>query len=667
MPISKIQLPDGRIAKFEVAEGTSEDEILEFANKHFAQAAPQKEFSDFEVGLNSLGKAVPGMVDSVLNAPNRIYNLAQTVGRELTDNPITSTQDPRLLPDLNLAGKAAELTGMARPEVAPSNKKQQALDMMIQGGVGAAVGGAGALAEGGLNAASKLFSQGAIAGLAADKTKEYTGSDTAALLAAALASHGMAEIPGAVGRVKQTVKDAARNTASQIEDKALNALNPAIDRYAPPVIEKAQSTANAASLPFNPEGQSEIVFNVLQRAAGGDPKKLAEVLSKWKMADEPIPGVIPTAAEVSQNEGIAALQRAVAQKNPEPYGYRQREQIASRLDAIDKLAGNDEAYNSAIAQRGESVAPLYQQFKAQMFDADQNFMSLMDRMPSEVKSKASEIAKMEGNRLQEGKFTPEKAILGPDGVPVITEPKFPQFSGDSIYYLDKALDQKLNTMKREGGIGSAEYRAVRKVKKDLNEWIDGKSELSLNAIDSIYQQASIPINKMDIARSLREKISPAISDHGALGRETAAKFANALRNSELTVRQATGMKYPIEDIMGVDGMNTLNGIAKSLAGKSDLETLGRGTGSNTYQNFAMDNILSTTGAPGLMKDIVRWTAGNSASGRILGSGMRHLYDEADNQIAQKIAEILLNPKTQGSEFLETHLKKRGVIPEGGDN
>lgn len=35
MPIAKIQLPDGRIGRFEVAEGTTPDQVLEFANNQF--------------------------------------------------------------------------------------------------------------------------------------------------------------------------------------------------------------------------------------------------------------------------------------------------------------------------------------------------------------------------------------------------------------------------------------------------------------------------------------------------------------------------------------------------------------------------------------------------------------------------------------------------------
>lgn len=40
MPIAKIQLPDGRIAKFEVPDGTTPDEVLEFANSNMDKLQP---------------------------------------------------------------------------------------------------------------------------------------------------------------------------------------------------------------------------------------------------------------------------------------------------------------------------------------------------------------------------------------------------------------------------------------------------------------------------------------------------------------------------------------------------------------------------------------------------------------------------------------------------
>ena len=37
MPIAKIQLPDGRIGKFKVPEGTTEEQVMSFANEQFGQ------------------------------------------------------------------------------------------------------------------------------------------------------------------------------------------------------------------------------------------------------------------------------------------------------------------------------------------------------------------------------------------------------------------------------------------------------------------------------------------------------------------------------------------------------------------------------------------------------------------------------------------------------
>ena len=42
MPIAKIQLPDGRIGRFEVPDGTTPDEVMQFANSQFGEQQPQQ-------------------------------------------------------------------------------------------------------------------------------------------------------------------------------------------------------------------------------------------------------------------------------------------------------------------------------------------------------------------------------------------------------------------------------------------------------------------------------------------------------------------------------------------------------------------------------------------------------------------------------------------------
>jgi hypothetical protein len=59
MPIAKIQLPDGRIARFEVSEGTTPDQVLEFANKQdWSQSQPATDSgSDFrQYAIDAAGR-----------------------------------------------------------------------------------------------------------------------------------------------------------------------------------------------------------------------------------------------------------------------------------------------------------------------------------------------------------------------------------------------------------------------------------------------------------------------------------------------------------------------------------------------------------------------------------------------------------------------------------
>lgn len=68
MPVAKVQMPDGRVAKFEVPDGTTPEQVTEFATKHFAGAAPGRE-QGFVANLADGAKKY--VTDQVLAAEQR--------------------------------------------------------------------------------------------------------------------------------------------------------------------------------------------------------------------------------------------------------------------------------------------------------------------------------------------------------------------------------------------------------------------------------------------------------------------------------------------------------------------------------------------------------------------------------------------------------------------
>lgn len=81
MPIAKVQMPDGRIAKFEVAEGTSPAEVEQFASQQFGNApAAEKPKSEYgRVAQEALGVA-KGASDPFVGASQMIMRGLNALG-----------------------------------------------------------------------------------------------------------------------------------------------------------------------------------------------------------------------------------------------------------------------------------------------------------------------------------------------------------------------------------------------------------------------------------------------------------------------------------------------------------------------------------------------------------------------------------------------------------
>lgn len=102
-------------------------------------------------------------------------------------------------------------------------------------------------------------------------------------------------------------------TPGSVEDRAqaagFGALGGAAGVGAAKLIAGTGKAVSAAAAPFSEDGRKKIIGEVMRRAAGDNADSVAARMSN---AQEIIPGSLPTAAEVAESGGIAALQRAMS-------------------------------------------------------------------------------------------------------------------------------------------------------------------------------------------------------------------------------------------------------------------------------------------------------------------------------------------------------------------
>lgn len=423
------------------------------------------------------------------------------------------------------------------------------------------------------------------------------------------------------------------------------------------VISGAGRIANAAAMPLTKSGQEKIVGEVLRRAAGNNAD---DVISRLRGATELVPGSAPTAAEVADSGGIAALQRAMSAANPDAYAHRGMSNNAARVEALRGIAGDEQAMQAAIAARKSATDPLYRAADSAVVTSDDQLREIMSRLPNGTIAQAQEIARMTNRPIKFGRDIPESSVATgrvdlATGLPVMqtTAAQNAEYTGRGIDLIKKAIDDVVNT-NPTAAIGKNAKSAGLGVKQDLVNWAD-------NAIPEYGQarqawaEGTVPISQMQIGQELLNKLEPSLVSYhpsGAQFRQAGSSFANALNDvrGNLVKNATGGIKRNLEDVMSPEQMATLNGIGADLSRSAAAADMGRGAGSNTFQNFAMDNLAAQSGMPpsvGALGNILTLGAGSKLMGgaKLIAN---KIYQGSDDAMKSRMADILLDPQAAAS-------------------
>lgn len=581
----RITAPDGQVYSITAPDDATEEQVLAYAQQQFAQPKPAAQPAQQPAGADDPGALMAGLIGAGRTVDQIIDGMKQ-LGFNLTGN--------REALD-NLASDQAEKSRLyqplkdQRPIMTAIGEAAPGMVIPIGGGATMAANAVRLAASGAVPSALEYGSAGERAGRAA--------------AGAAGAVTGGIVLPAAGRAIAKTV--------------------PAIGRTVKAVVE-----------PLTDGGRTAIAGRTLRNAAG---ESADDVARRMASAAPLVPGSIPTAAQVAESGGIAALERAVAQANPSDFAQRGMEQAAARTGALRQIAGDDTARAAAVAARKAATDPLYSQATQALYTVDPKLERLLQ---TPAMKKALERAKTlaeDSQRPFSFDVTPAAPFSGVGGN---QGQAVRQITGQGLQDLKMAIDSMLTDP--ASGYAGAAGDAVKNLRGQLLNWMEG-SNSAFKAARTKYAELSKPVSQIDIGKELLTRLEPALNDYGGLARETGSKYAAALRNADQTARVATKFKGAgMADVMEPAQMETLTAIARDLGRKANAQDLGRGVGSDTFQKLAMSNIAERSGAPGVV--------GGAMNLPGVSKFAKFLYAEPEEKIQSIIAQSLLDP-TMGARLM----------------
>lgn len=578
-----VRLPDGTIVK-NVPEGTTQQELMARVEASKDPNAKYKKMQTFKKinvtdDMNFLETTLAGAGKAFVD-----------IGRGIRQ--LTSSNAPTL---------TGLVTGDTRSPIQREIDDAKELDKDLMGTWGGNIGNIGtqvglALAPGGvLTAAGRALPVAGAAGrylLASPAT--MGGVLTQGLLGAAQA--GLQPVA--------TGEDRGRN---MIIGGAAGALVPAAGL--------AWRTGKAALDPLYRGGQERIVGRAIANAAGDQAPAVQQALQN---ATELVPGSLPTAGQAANNAGVAALERTASAIDPSvtnAYAQRMAAQNEARVTALRSMAGSAGARTAAETARDTTANALYGAARNAGIDEGAakalkpQVKNLMERMPSGVLERAKELARLNGE------------VLDNAG------------SVNGLHWIKQGVDDMLSSA-NQSGMGKQTQRALMQFKDDLLTVVDDLSP-QYGTARQTFARMSTPINQMDVAEEIAKKSIRPLDDTIKPG-----SFASALADEGLPAR-ATGFKgATFDNTMTPRQMATLGAIRSDLARANFAQNAGRGVGSDTIQKLAYSNLVDAAGVPTWVRNI----GPAQALGGVAARGADTIYSRANREIARLLAEGLLSPQ-----------------------
>lgn len=351
-----------------------------------------------------------------------------------------------------------------------------------------------------------------------------------------------------------------------------------------------------------------------------------------KNVTELVPGAKPTLAEVAQQPGISTLQRSMAnQPGPMQKAITDRvaEQNAARLSYLDDLAGADGRLDFSKASRSTAADELYAKAFAEV--------------PEDSRWIKGEITKLSQRPAFVSALKDGQEMAMNLGIKV--SPDNPENATQILHFTKMALDDKIEAAARAGN--GNQSRALIDTRDKLVTLMESKGfSPSYREARDTFKQMSGPINEMELAGKLREKLVPSINQ---VTNTTPTKlYADSL---------AGEVKRSAKDLerMSPEFRQQVGNLTADLQRRAAAESLGKSTGSPTAQYLTTQNLLRQTLGPlglpqGAADKAAGWLMGMPGVGAVAGAVMKG----PEQRVQREVADLLLNPSQLDPAFARLH-------------
>jgi len=544
MPIARFEMPDGRIARFEVAEETTPDQAQAMIAEQIATTASPMSFGETAGGA-ATGRPINRGQRNIQETPRPLESFAAGVTK--------SAIDP-------LLGGAQMVTGGRRG--VSDAVKRLAEEGEVYSEANPASYGTGRVAGVVLPAVGMSRAIGMIPSFS--KVNPYVSS-------AAIGS-GTGAVSGALQPVETgetgmpMYEEMGRNARTgALIGAPVGAVAPVIGQ----LVDKGVRAGKAIVEPFLESGQEKIMGRFLRQMAGGEE---AKAMRNLRNPQQLVVGSQPTTAQVAGVPSLAALERTLMATD----------QTAGNLMA-QRQAQNAQAQAAAL----RNIAPAsriskYSNFREEV--ADDLYKDALKPLNLGKLDDATtkEIANLTKRPAIKDAMEAAKVNAANKGIDIAD----PAGSMRGLHETKMALDRQIAAVKGrlerdQAGSTSAELDALKTAKTDLLNFMENKNVSPIyKAARQSFERLSKPIDQLESIAKLADKsISP----------ETEKIYISQFSKGLKDLKQS--------GVVSDRQIARLEAIEKDLARGKFAATEGKGVGSDTVQKLAYSNLMSEVGLP----------------------------------------------------------------------